>query len=115
MSSEVVSRLCSEDSDPIQLWFNLSGAKYLVLPRSVLQSMPVDGWQRRFVGCLEELDAAFAGQEMPDYYVKARKGVGFATYQGAERRKFVRTDDPFANYERGRRIVPLKFVAEAEL
>jgi len=41
-------------------WFGLSYANFLVLPRSLLQSMP-DEWQERFVSCLHELDEAFDG------------------------------------------------------
>jgi hypothetical protein len=44
----------------IHTWFGLSYANYLVLPRTLLQSMPAE-WQHRFVGCLKEFDAAFAG------------------------------------------------------
>jgi hypothetical protein len=43
---------------PIHGFFELSYAQYLTIPRSVLQSMPVE-WQERFVKCLEELDDAF--------------------------------------------------------
>ncbi|MGW4803045.1 hypothetical protein [Kitasatospora sp. NPDC004272] len=43
---------------PIQDHFGLSYANYLVLPRTLLQSMPIE-WQQRFVDCLGELDAAF--------------------------------------------------------
>src|ERR1700737_46041 len=38
--------------------FGLSYANYLVLPRTLLQSMP-EPWQARFVGMLEELNEAF--------------------------------------------------------
>ncbi len=55
------------DDDAVHRWFGLSYANYLVLPRTLLQSMPAE-WQRRFVGCLEELDAAFAGEDRADSY-----------------------------------------------
>lgn len=42
----------------IHEWFELSYANYLVLPRTLLQSMPAE-WQLRMVACLDELDAAF--------------------------------------------------------
>lgn len=38
-------------------WFGLSYSHYLVLPRSVLQVMPVE-WQERFTACLDELREA---------------------------------------------------------
>ena len=74
-------------------WFGLTYASYLVLPRSVLQSMP-DEWQERFVEMLEELDAA--GVECPIYRVSAVDEKG----------KFV--SDPYRDYERGRRKIHLK-------
>lgn len=42
----------------IHEWFELSYANYLVLPRTLLQSMPAE-WQLRMVSCLEELHTAF--------------------------------------------------------
>lgn len=58
-----------ETNEPIHEWFGLSYANYLVLPRTVLQSMPVD-WQRRMVGLLDECNEAIreAGLEMPRGY-----------------------------------------------
>ncbi|WP_371484831.1 hypothetical protein [Kitasatospora sp. NBC_00315] len=44
---------------PVHTWFGLTYANYLVVPRTLMQSMPV-GWQQRAVACLTELDAAFA-------------------------------------------------------
>lgn len=41
--------------EPVHEWFGLSYAAYLVLPRSVMQSMPVE-WQRQMVALLEEAD-----------------------------------------------------------
>lgn len=43
---------------PIHRQFSLSYSNYLVLNRTLLQSMPID-WQERFVDCLREFDAAF--------------------------------------------------------
>lgn len=107
-----VPRHASEDNEPIHLWFELTYASYLVLPRSVLQSMP-EGWQRRFVMCLEELDAAFEGSPpMPSYYVKPRQIRG---YTRNDKPIYAACDDLYGNYERGRRKVPLKHVPEAEL
>jgi hypothetical protein len=47
----------SESVEPIHAWFGLTYTNYLVLPRAVLQSMPLK-WQQQFVACLEELDEA---------------------------------------------------------
>jgi hypothetical protein len=56
---------------PIHTWFGLSYANYLVLPRTVLQSMPQD-WQERFVALLGEVNAACdaAGVVLPRYHVQ---------------------------------------------
>lgn len=89
-------RTHSEDSEPIHAWFELSYSNYLCLPRSVLQSMPGE-WQRRFVACLEEMDAMTTAAGLEDlpasYKVIAQDIDG----------KFAR--DPYAAYERGRRDV----------
>lgn len=44
-----------ESSEPISLWFELSYAQYLTVPRSVMQAMPLE-WQKRMAVCLAELD-----------------------------------------------------------
>lgn len=61
------------EHEAIDLWFSLSYANYLVLPRSLLQSMP-DEWQERFVTCLEQLNLAFHDTEQaPAYDVRVLK------------------------------------------
>lgn len=74
-------------------WFGLTYSSYLVLPRSLLQSMPAK-WQKRFVKCLEELQEAAPKDCPSDYLVRAREGG-----------KFVH--DPYSNYQRGRRVVKM--------
>lgn len=49
---------------PVHGWFSLSYCNYLVLHRTLMQSMPVE-WQERMVACLVELDGAFAHVEQP--------------------------------------------------
>lgn len=56
----------------IHTWFNLTYANYLVLPRSVLQSMPAE-WQERFTAALGELDDAYGHLDWPAYNVRALK------------------------------------------
>lgn len=91
-----MSRHASESLEPIHLFFELSYASYLALPRSVLQSMP-EGWQRRFVACLEELDDAIEWRPRAGgYWVQLRD----------ERGRYLR--DPLADYQRGRRRVALR-------
>jgi hypothetical protein len=89
-------RTHSDSSEPVHSWFELSYSNYLCLPRSVLQSMPEE-WQRRFVACLEEMDAMTTSAGLEDlpasYKVIAQDEDG----------KFAR--DPYAEYERGRRNV----------
>jgi hypothetical protein len=83
------------ESEPIHLWFGLTYANYLVLQRSLLQSMPQE-WQARFAQCLDELDAAFSYIERPNYFSVSARG---------EDGKFVK--DPVPHYNRGRtRIEP---------
>lgn len=43
---------------PINVWFELSYAQYLTIPRSILEAMPEE-WQIRMTKCLEELDESF--------------------------------------------------------
>ena len=92
-----VARTASSDADPIHLWFELSYARYLTLPRVTLQSMPVE-WQIRFVRCLEELEAAF--EHRPEY----KSGVDYTvSCRDPWTKKFVA--DPWPNYDRGRAYI----------
>jgi hypothetical protein len=73
---------------PVHDWFGLTYARYLTLPRSILQSMPLE-WQRKFVALLEEADLACetAGITTPKYSVRAVEGGRFVV-------------DPFGEYRR---------------
>lgn len=82
--------------EPVHLWFNLTYANYLVLQRSILQSMP-EGWQTRFVQCLEELDEATSDLDLPSM---------FAVQVRDEDGRF--TSDPVPHYNRGRTKVDLR-------
>ena len=44
-----------DEDDYIHNWFGLSYANYLVLPRSILQSMDAE-WQKKLVNLLNELE-----------------------------------------------------------
>ena len=86
-------------TERIHLMFGLSYANYLVLPRSLLQSMP-DEWQDRFVDCLDEYNAYWGdtpeAQDPPGGYRVVPKGSDG---------KFV--SHPAPHYNRGRtRVVP---------
>lgn len=55
-----------DSKQPVHSYFELSYASYLVLPRSVLQSMPIL-WQKKFIASLEELDQTMGWREqLPD-------------------------------------------------
>lgn len=56
---------------PIHTWFSLSYSNYLVIPRTLLQSMPAE-WQERMVACLTEMQGAFEHVPQAEVYeVKA--------------------------------------------
>ena len=83
----------NDETEPVHAWFGLTYANYLVLNRSLLQSMPI-GWQRRFVACLRELDDAFDHIEHAyGFTVNARDAGG----------RFMA--DPVPHYNRGRTLV----------
>jgi hypothetical protein len=77
-------------------WFSPSYSNYLVLQRSLLQSMPLE-WQHQFVALLDALHAELGHH--------ATEG-GFWVRATDERGRFI--PDPLANYERGRRKLPRK-------
>lgn len=54
-------------------WFELTYANYLVLPRSLLQEMPLE-WQERFVRCLRQMRERFDDSQVHggDYVVQVR-------------------------------------------
>ena len=91
----VVAKNMKYEQDYIHEYFGLTYSSYLVLQRSILQSMPKK-WQKKFVDLLEELEVAT--ENLPDlppsFTVNAR-----------ERGRFI--SDPYRWYERGRRIVKL--------
>jgi hypothetical protein len=83
--------------EPIHEFFELSYASYLVLPRSVLQSMPVK-WQKQFVKLMNEAEELIGEypREGLHYDVFLRNALG------------QRVEDPLRDYERGRRRLPYK-------
>lgn len=82
----------------IHLWFELTYAQYLTIPRSVLQSMP-DEWQAQFVALLDELDETMDWRPQEGrYWVQLKDARG----------RYVA--DPLMDYERGRRRIAPKEV-----
>lgn len=61
-----------DDPEPIHGWFDLTYSNYLVMPRSVLQSMPQE-WQAQFCTLLDEAREAFGHLDWPSYEVRALK------------------------------------------
>lgn len=78
------------EPEPIHLWFNLTYANYLCLPRSVLQSMPQE-WQARFCEMLDEMREMYGHLDWPSYRVSA---------VDRETGRFI--SDPIPHYNRGR-------------
>ncbi|MCG5464320.1 hypothetical protein MED01_002486 [Micromonospora sp. MED01] len=52
---------------PVHHFFGLTYSNYQVIPRALMQSMPVE-WQERMVACIEELQAAYTHLDHPDTY-----------------------------------------------
>lgn len=52
---------------PVHRWFELTYSSYQVMPRVLMQSMPID-WQVRMVALLDEMRDAFRDVEKPDEY-----------------------------------------------
>lgn len=92
---ELADATGGDDFEAIHGWFGLSYANYLVLPRTLLQSMP-DAWQTRFVACLRELDQAFDHVEQALAYRVTPVDEGGRVIS-----------EPVPHYERGRaRVEP---------
>lgn len=87
----------ADDTEAIHTWFSLTYANYLILPRSVLQSMP-DKWQKKFVELLEECSESFGYLDWPRYSCYARGNDG----------KFIQ--DPIPHYNRGRTKLEAKYM-----
>jgi hypothetical protein len=85
---EVLVRLSDAPLD-VHAWFGLTYANYLVMPRSVLQSMPEE-WQHRFTALMGEVHEAFGHLDWPEYAVNVR----------GENGRFER--DTIPGYNRGR-------------
>lgn len=65
-------------SGPIHDYLGLTYSNYQVLPRTLMQSMPVE-WQERAVAVFEELRAAFQHIEHPECYeVTAAREVEYS-------------------------------------
>lgn len=83
-----------EEKEPIHEFFGLSYSNYLVLPRTALQSMPVE-WQEKFVELLNAMSETIKEDFEPD--------GGYRVVALDENNKIA--SDPYSNYERGRRRI----------
>lgn len=61
------------DDEPLSLWFGLSYANFLTLPRLVMESMPQQ-WQRVMARLLWEVDNTFDWRPENGVYMVAFKG-----------------------------------------
>lgn len=81
-----------EDHQPIHTAFGLTYASFLVVPRAVLQAMPVE-WQRKFVEMMEELNEKFPWES-------SLKNVDKFLVQGRYNGKFVSLPSGLTDYRR---------------
>lgn len=65
--------------DRLWLWFGLSRASFLVLPRVLMHEMP-DKWQTQMAKLLEEYDETFPNTPAPVAYVMGRRNNRFAAW-----------------------------------
>lgn len=97
-----------DDPEPVHTWFELSYARYLSIPRSVLQSMPIK-WQRRFVMCLNELDGLIDWRPKANQQYKVNLHERTEVYDPILKRNVEtwghRVYDSLEDYERGRRRI----------
>jgi len=74
-------------------WFGLTYSSYMVLPRTMLQSMP-DNWQEKFIKLVDEMDDKLGHHNQVYSYTVLSKD---------KNNKFMKDD--LRNYDRGRRIL----------
>jgi len=78
-----------ESNAPIHLWFELSYAQYLTVPRLVMESMPIE-WQRKMAVLLQEMDETFDWRPKSGrYWVRLKDAHGHFT------------DAPLGDYRHG--------------
>ena len=76
MSEEILN--FTDEDDYIHNWFGLTYANYLVLPRSILQSMDAE-WQKKMVNLLNEMEDKMREEGLeftPNYSVNATDSNG---------------------------------------
>jgi hypothetical protein len=83
-----------EGREALWLWFGLSRASWLTLPRVLMHAMP-DEWQAKMAALLNEYDEAFPNQSE----------VGTRVQVVNERQQLIATPDWIKNYRRPDRDV----------
>ena len=86
-------RKTTSNPEAVHYWFGLSYAAYLVIPRTVLQSLSPEV-QERFVALMDDIQKEIDYDDPPG---------GYRVLALDRRSKFTR--DPLADYERGRRRI----------
>ena len=61
--------------DRLWVWFGLSRASWLTMPRIMMHEMP-DEWQNKMAELLEEWDETWDSSDMPSPYVSAKSSNG---------------------------------------
>lgn len=91
---------------PIHDMFGLSYSNYLVLPRSILQSMPVN-WQKKFVKLIDEMeDKTSILKLIPDYIIYPEWQLkNLSDISVGELLEDYDIDDVYSDYCRGSRNV----------
>jgi hypothetical protein len=82
-----------EKIDAAHNWFGLTYCSYMVLPRTMLQSMP-DSWQDKFIKLINEMD---------DRLGHYNKVYSYTVLSKNSDNKFMHDD--LRDYERGRRLL----------
>lgn len=86
----------------LHLWWELSYASYLTIPRSVMQSMP-DPWQAKMAALLNELDETIDWRPRNGCYQVQLRDYSYDRQNNLKWGRKI--EDPLEDYQRGRRIV----------
>jgi hypothetical protein len=76
MSEEIKTLPARPGYDRLWLWFELSRAGWLVIPRVLLHEMP-DEWQGKMADLMEEYERAFPNQPDVTTHVSIKEGGRF--------------------------------------
>lgn len=100
--------------EAVHMYFELTYANYLVIPRSILQSMP-DDWQYKFIKLVEECEERTQWRDnlgLVEEYSVTPVRLEYTgeedEYDGREKINRIEVNDKFMDYERGRKQWPLK-------